>query len=374
MNKNIIISIVIIIILVILISVSGAYTCYHYYSRESFTQNPSIFISVPSYRDKDCKNTVNDIFRKAKHPERVFIGACEQNSDDTEEKCIDEECLYPDNVRLLSISYKDAKGPLYARALINHNLYNGEDYYLMIDAHTRFRDNWDTNLINQLEYLHKTVERPILSCYPAGFSSTDNKLDDDNNTTHICEISGGDKYPTVAIARTVDGGKFRKGMLLAAGNLFTYGKFVNEVKFDPTLYHLFNGEEILLALLAYTNGWDIYSPSSNNIYHEYNDGTQDRNSWFDDNLKDDEGERTLESNALEKLKKILFDDKFSKNYKYGVGNKRKISDFWDELGWKDGKYTKEKFWCEKSPIIDYPLIEEFTTDIPETNSYLIGVM
>jgi len=320
---------------------------------------------------------VNDIFRKAKHPERVFIGACEQNSEDNREKCIDEKCLYPDNIRILSISHKDAKGPLYARALINHNLYEGEDYYLMIDAHTRFRNNWDVNLINQIEYLHKSVDKPILSCYPAGFSSKDNDLSDmdgGKNTAHICEIDGGEKYPTVAVARTVDGGKFRKGMLLAAGNLFTYGQFVKEVKFDPTLYHLFNGEEILLALLAYTNGWDIYSPSSNNIFHEYNDGSQDRSSWFDDNLKDDENEKTLENNAIDKLNKILFDDNFSKNYKYGVGNKRKISEFWDELGWKDGKYTKEKFWCENSPKIDFPLIEEFTTDIPDTNSYLVGVM
>ena len=47
-------------------------------SKEKFEDNFStIFISIPSYRDADCKNTINDIYKQAKYPKRIFIGVCE---------------------------------------------------------------------------------------------------------------------------------------------------------------------------------------------------------------------------------------------------------------------------------------------------------
>jgi hypothetical protein len=48
----------------------------------------TIFISIASYRDNECSATIRDIYAKAKYPERIFCGVCEQNSDDVEEACI----------------------------------------------------------------------------------------------------------------------------------------------------------------------------------------------------------------------------------------------------------------------------------------------
>ena len=39
---------------------------------------PRIFVQIASYRDPDCQNTVKDLFEKAAHPERIFVGICWQ--------------------------------------------------------------------------------------------------------------------------------------------------------------------------------------------------------------------------------------------------------------------------------------------------------
>jgi hypothetical protein len=37
-------------------------------------QRPRIFVSVVSYRDPEAVHTLEDLFEKAAHPERVFVG------------------------------------------------------------------------------------------------------------------------------------------------------------------------------------------------------------------------------------------------------------------------------------------------------------
>ena len=69
---------------------------------------------------------INDIYKKAKYPKRIFIGVFEQNDEKNEnEVCARKTKNYviKDNVRTINLSYKDAKGPFYARSLINHNLF-----------------------------------------------------------------------------------------------------------------------------------------------------------------------------------------------------------------------------------------------------------
>ena len=37
-----------------------------------------IFVSLASYRDYELRNTINDLFAKAKYKERVFVGVLNQ--------------------------------------------------------------------------------------------------------------------------------------------------------------------------------------------------------------------------------------------------------------------------------------------------------
>ena len=41
-------------------------------------ETASIFVSIPAYRDPECQYTIIDLFQKAVHPERIFVGVCWQ--------------------------------------------------------------------------------------------------------------------------------------------------------------------------------------------------------------------------------------------------------------------------------------------------------
>ena len=55
----------------------------------------------------------------------------------------------PNQIRMLHMDHRDAKGPCYARFMVE-KLYNQEDFVLQIDSHMRLRPNWDTFLIDRL--------------------------------------------------------------------------------------------------------------------------------------------------------------------------------------------------------------------------------
>ena len=111
-------------------------------------ENETIFVSIPSYRDKDCKNTLRQLYESAKNPELIYVGVLTQNKDESESCVVNNN--FTNNIRYLNIDYKEAKGPLYARIMIINKLFKNEKYFLLIDAHTKFVNNWDENLRSKL--------------------------------------------------------------------------------------------------------------------------------------------------------------------------------------------------------------------------------
>jgi hypothetical protein len=69
----------------------------------------------------------------------------------------------PDQVRRIDIDYRQAKGPCYARALVQ-KLWAGEEFCLQIDSHMRFAQGWDDYLKAQL--LLCPTEKAVLTAYP----------------------------------------------------------------------------------------------------------------------------------------------------------------------------------------------------------------
>ena len=327
-------------------------------------EGETIFVSIPSYRDSDCKNTLKSLYKMAKYPDLVYVGVFEQNC----LTCPEERCRissrYSNNIRYKLIPYTEAKGPFYARAVINNQLYRNEKYYLMIDAHSLFLKNWDVNMKRQLNFLRREgVNKPIISSYPhhQDFNKSRKIINEKKNvTTLICDILSGTTYPKEALAIEKPSGKFYKSMLLGAGFLFSYGELFRELKLDEGLHHIFGGEEILLAILSYTHGWDIYSPSYMNLFHYYN---HKKPSWYSDVLKKSEKSRSDEIRAYQKLSEIV-DIGGKAN---GMGNVRTIESFWKKLGfYRDKSNIKDKYPasskianCDNTHIINYPFKEDF---------------
>lgn len=309
------------------------------------SSDETIFVSIPSYRDTDCKNTLKQLYDSAKNPELIYVGVLTQNKDDSESCIIKNK--YSDNIRNINIDYKEAKGPLYARVKIINELFKNEKYFLLVDAHTNFVNNWDEKFKTQFNFLQeKGIKKPILSAYPNRddeFTNQESKI----HNTHICKVLQGNDYPTVLQALQKPTGKFYKSLLIGANCFFTFGSFFRDIKFDPELKHIFNGEEILIAVFAYTNGWDVYTPAYNLITHKYNETMKDKHSWHNDN-KDGKTFNKDSQSSLNKLKEILTNPKYSETYKYGIGKERKLEDFWKKLGFDRTKKTFKEKWTPEN--------------------------
>ena len=321
------------------------------------TMEGCIFVSVASYRDNECSVTLDTLFRGARYPERIFVGVCEQNKEGmTEELCLSSKVMkYKDNIRIISIDHKKAKGPTYARYYCSE-LWRGEQYFLQIDSHTTFIKDWDIDLIEMINSIKadpKESSRPVLSVYPptkeqmtlSGFPEFDNvTLKDD----HIPSFLSGWSNPSDKPRRS-------NKPFSAAGFIFLESSFLYTVPFDPNLSHLFQGEETLFSARLWTNGWDFYTPNKKVAYHHYN---RNKAPLYHQDLKDSSECRSkAEKRVLFLLglvpKQSVADD-FLRDYNYyGLGKFRAIGDFWKTCGIEHSTKVTERWNDSNKPSSGY---------------------
>jgi [Skp1-protein]-hydroxyproline N-acetylglucosaminyltransferase len=234
------------------------------WDREYLTRMPprrddgSIFMSVATYRDENCFNTVYNAYAKAKNPEKLFIGLTQQNC---HEHCTsgvlanlsmvevppDDDCYklfcasdlsqYCPQIRALNINEPESLGP-YAARFFTSKLWYGEQWFMQIDAHMTFANNWDAISIDMLK--NSPSPKPILSHYPpsAGVDLDKHNL---KATSRLCgpvfatsdlesqiirlegaSIYDHEKLTTPAFAP-----------FTAAGYFVAHSDFLREVPFDP---------------------------------------------------------------------------------------------------------------------------------------------
>ena len=56
----------------------------------------TIFISIASYRDRLCSQTLENLYKNAKFPQRIYVGICEQNKD-SDVDCLSNNFKWRDN-------------------------------------------------------------------------------------------------------------------------------------------------------------------------------------------------------------------------------------------------------------------------------------
>lgn len=136
------------------------------------TKDRTIFVAIASYRDWQCRHTLESIFKRAKYPNRIRVGVVDQivegdevcnepieSCDENPEQALCNHQNLVDNYRMdapLSV------GPVFARH-IGHRLYRGEYYAMQSDAHVTFTQDWDVDIIDQQEAT--TDEMTVLTTY-----------------------------------------------------------------------------------------------------------------------------------------------------------------------------------------------------------------
>jgi hypothetical protein len=140
----------------------------------------TIYVSIPSFYDEELIPTIDDVFAKAEHPNRVFVGIALQDSNKKFLKKVKAEIKkYGKNVNLTftKLTAKNALTDLgvgRGRAKA-HSFYNEEDYFLQVDSHSMFAENWDTILIEMLAEAKAAAQnkKTILTAYAGNYFLTD---------------------------------------------------------------------------------------------------------------------------------------------------------------------------------------------------------
>lgn len=244
----------------------------------------SIFISIASYRDKELPKTVKSLYDNADNPEDITFGIVNQN----ERNKFDDFDWLEDQLVLKNIHYKEAKGAGFARK-IAMEMYDGQDYFFQTDSHMRFAKGWDTKLKNMLKESEELAgtDKVILSQFPAPYTIfTDGSIHyikddpdfwDDVSWTSVVNTWTGAWAGNREIM--VDKSKPHPSHTVLGALIFAKGDFVEEIPYDERIS--FMGEELCIAIRAYTRGWKIYAPNEMICWHFYK--RQDRPKiWNDD--------------------------------------------------------------------------------------------
>lgn len=275
-----------------------------------------IFVQIASYRDSELPATIASALEAAAEPELLRFGICWQTDGQDERELA--EYMKDDRFRIERVDHRESRGTCWARSRVNA-LYDGEPYTLQIDAHSRFAREWDRRFIEMLDACR--VEKPLLTTYPPSYQLLTGGGVEFDTTAGIQRLrleriernlttrQGGEIVP--------DESRPGPSALFGAGLVFTHGELCADVPYDPDLY--FNGEEIVMAVRAFTHGYTLLYPSENLVWHRYQH--REPKHWEDH----DDFERH-EERALARLRALLLEEPDPADL-FGLGSRRTREEF-----------------------------------------------
>jgi hypothetical protein len=286
--------------------------------------NNLIFVSIAAYRDPQLVPTVEDCIAKARHPERLRFGICWQHSpgEDTLPYRQDE-CF-----RILAIDWRDSKGACWARSEVM-KLWRGEEWFLQVDSHCRFASDWDIKLIEETRQTESP--KPILSTYASPFTPGGDEVLTEGPLQMAFQGFTDDGIPHMKPVGILDWRNLkrpRRARFLSAGFLFTQGRFVEEVGYDPELYFL--GEEAAMTVRAFTNGYDLFHPHETIVWHDYGRPTVAKH-WGDHTEVNSVSRQwhELDSHSKNKVRRLITGQPVDI---YGLGSERSLEEYETYVG------------------------------------------
>lgn len=291
----------------------------------------TILVHLPAYREPELVPTIKDCLANAKYPKRVHFGICRQFHPDDKFDNVDE---FRDRkgFKVMDVPYEEAKGLPWARARINEDLLEDEDYILQLDSHHRFEKDWDKTLIDMHKGLKKSgVKKPLIGGYLPEYKPNN---DPAGRATCPWQAQFACFYPHGTIF-------IRPGALpyweeleappparfLSGHFCFGESQWARDVLHDPDIF--FSGEEINLSVRSYTHGYDIFHSHKLVIWHATMREERDGILVWDDKSKRGEDWWSKQIKARAKIRQLLYgeDNGFYIKSKYGLGTERSVSDY-----------------------------------------------
>jgi Glycosyltransferase (GlcNAc) len=282
-----------------------------------------IFVQIAAYRDPELPYTIQDLLAKARNPKSIRIGVCNQ----TTPTGWNHPALQDRRVSQIKIPYRAAKGTCWARSRVQE-LYEGEEFMLQLDSHHRFEPLWDRALIDMLE---KTGSpKPMLTAYIPGYSGKGKRvsLGPPEPGKQVFQQFDRDGVVAFVGASMASDEQMRppRARFTSGHFIFAPGQLVEDVPYDPSLY--FMGEEITLAVRAFTHGYDLFHPHRTYVYHAYVRQGH-RRHWDDHNEEKNKRLMPWQNYQATSVKRVrtLVTDPESVEAPFGLGTARTLRDY-----------------------------------------------
>lgn len=306
-----------------------------------------IFVQIASYRDPQLIPTIKSMLENAKKPKNIIIGICRQYHPEDGFDVLDE-FNGDKRFRVIDVLYSESKGVCWARNQVQQ-LYGGEEYTLQIDSHMRFEKDWDDTLIKMIKQLQKKgFKKPLLTGYVSSF---DPDNDPDARVLEPWRMSFDRFIPEGAVfflPETIPGWQQLTEPIPArfysAHFCFTLGQFSTEVQHDPEFY--FHGEEISIAVRAYTHGYDLFHPHRVVIWHEYTRKGRTK-QWDDDKewVKKNDYSHSKNRKLFSMDGEVYSPEEFGI---YGFGPERTLRDYEIYSGLKFSNRAVQQYTLDKN--------------------------
>lgn len=330
----------------------------------------TILVQIASYRDPQLVPTVLDLLANAKYPENLKISIAWQHGPDEK---IDELRAIP-NINIIDIPYAESTGVCWARSILQKT-YTDEKYTLALDSHHRFTKDWDETCIKMVTDLQDAgFKKPVLTSYIPSF---DPERDPQGRVQVPWKMNFDRFIPEGAIffmPASIPNFEQLKlpipARFLSAHFIFTLGKFCKQVPYDPNYY--FHGEEINMAVRAFTHGYDLFHPHRVVAWHEYTRKGRTK-QWDDDKGW---GARNKESHSRNRqLFKMDNEPQTVKFGKLGFGKVRSLSDYEQYAGisFKHRAVLKETLEHIDPPCPAYSTKEEFENSLCKVFKHCIDI-
>ena len=326
-----------------------------YTNSEIEAQRKSIFVNIPSYADPQIWPSIDDIFKKAKHKERVFIGVAHQTFDfEADSKKVKKyKEKYGDNLRIILLEAGSIIGCQPSRKY-THEFYENEDYYFNTDSHARMIDQWDKKIILEFEGIEKRHGRSAITAFGYSYDINNNGEDElehyagiprfymeDFNVNHFRETG------VVTMRSSIHEIPHELPSPYISGHFcFTRGAYVKEVLFVDKI--IFTEEELFMYLRFFKYGINVFNPVQNYLYHYFDrDSTKKLNRrliWedFPDKFY------PAQQSGIEHFIWVVENNIIDKDY--GLFDKRSLKDYEDMFGINFKNRTVD----EKLRNITYP--------------------
>lgn len=225
----------------------------------------SIFINIAAYHDYELGKTIDSLINNSSKNNDLFFGVHYVYEDEDNINAPQYE-----NVDYLISKAPENLGVGTGRYLAN-TLYKGQDYYMVIDSHSRMVKNWDEYLVEDiLMYQSEGHQKPVLTCYPASYwyDEEGNEVLGDNYGPQNIDFNK-DEYSqnrfkaelNTTNSGAISNSKYQKS--ISGGFTFTTAPYIQlnkEITF---------AEEFAVGAMLYTNGYDLLIPTKLVIHHYY---------------------------------------------------------------------------------------------------------